>query len=453
MPARRLIRFALLLSLASQSAVAAMAAEPPAESPPDPRDEQIRLLRQELRRLRERVEVLEARAAEPAPTPPPALAAPEAPETRATAYAGGSGAEAKAENPALAEDTADEPKIDFKGAVRFNTSWVSDNPELDDKRGQSGLDLFRIGAEGEYKDLRVSAEYRFYPFMNTIHHGWIGYRPNDRHAAEFGITQVPFGILPYASHNFWFGAPYYLGLGDDYDMGLKYRYGRDALDLQLAFFKNEELNDPANLDRYSFDVVQVGDQRNEETNQFNARLAYTFGEGTSFTNEVGLSGQWGQLYNDATGEHGDHWALAAHLDSRYERWNFQFQIARYAYNPENPPGVDSRSVRLGAFATSYDVAAEGTVLVGNVAYNFPVPVDFVDSITGYNDFSAVFKDEDAFDDSFLNTTGVAIGVGPVFIYLDLIQARNMVFFGDGSLAGGGDDEWDLRANLNVGYYW
>ena len=417
------------------------------------RDAEIRLLRQELSRLRDRVDSLESqlRSERGGEDAAPVGRGGATSAEPATGYTGGSGAEETAE--AAPAEAAEEDPIRITGAVRFNTSWVTDDGPVEDKRGQSGLDLFRIGAEGERDGFSVSAEYRFYPYMETIHHGWVGYAPDEHHAFEAGITQVPFGLLPYASHNFWFGTPYYLGLADDYDVGVKYRYDRGPVDARFAFFKNEELNDASNLDRYSFDVVKVGDEQNEETNQFNARLAYTFGEGTDFINEVGVSGQWGMLYNDATSENGDFWALAAHLDSRYKRWNVQFQLARYDYNPENPAGVDPRTVRLGAFATSYDVASEGTVFVGNVAYNFPVPFDFLDSVTGYNDFSAVFKDEDAFRNSYLNTTGVAVGMGPVFVYLDFIQARNMVFFGDGSLAGGGDDDWDLRANLNVGYYW
>ena len=39
---------------------------------------------------------------------------------------------------------------------------------------------------------------------------------------QVGVHQVPFGILPWASHNFYFQLPYYLGLEDDYDLGVKH---------------------------------------------------------------------------------------------------------------------------------------------------------------------------------------------------------------------------------------
>lgn len=423
-------------------------------------ESEVERLREQVERMRDRMNRLEARldarqAAEAAETGTPAAP----PEAGGSGPAGADasaapGEEARRSEPDVAE-AAPEPSIDITGALRFNAFWESDDASSDATRGDSALDLFRIGAEGDYGDLSLSTEYRFYPFMETIHHGWIGYQWSERDEVRAGISKVPFGILPYASHNYWFGAPYYLGLADDYDIGLKYRRRDGPLELDLAFFKNGELGDATNLDRYSFDVVRTTDPRhqNEETNQVNARLAYTFGEGGNFTNEVGVSGQWGQLHNETTGDNGDAWAAAVHWDSRYKRWNFQLQLARYGYDPENPAGVSDDTVRLGAFATSYDVASEATVGVANLAYSFPPPFEFVDSLTVYNDFSAVFKDDADFRDSYLNTTGFALGSGPLFIYLDFIQARNMVFFSDGSLAGGGNDDWDLRTNLNVGYYW
>ncbi len=411
--------------------------------------EEAKLLRQEIKRLRERVELLEAQAAKPPVSKPVKADVASAAELSEVSDM------RKSESPAemVKEGSVDEPTLDIKGALRFNVFWETGNDAVKDRRGDSAFDLFRIGAEAKYKEILLSAEYRFYSFMDTLHHGWVGWEPNGLDRIEAGITKVPFGLLPYASHNFWFGVPYYLGLSDDYDIGVKYVRQDGPWDLQLAFFKNEEFSSPGNLERYSFDVVSSGDQRNEETNQGNLRIAYTTGKGTDFINEYGLSGQFGGLRNQVTGDIGNFRAYAVHWNSYFHRWNFQIQTGRQNYNPRNPVGVSDETVLLGAFATSYEVASEATFLVANVAYNFPVPFDFLDSFTGYNDFSVFVKDKDHFNHSFLNTTGLAIGSGPIFIYLDFIQSRNMVFFDGGSLAGGGNDEWNLRMNLNLGYYW
>jgi hypothetical protein len=345
-----------------------------------------------------------------------------------------------------------EKQLKLGGAIRFNYFYKNYDTAVKAKHGQSGLDLFRINADGSYRKLLFSAEYRWYPYMQTIHHGWIGYKFNDNSQLQAGITKVPFGLLPYAAHNYWFGVPYYVGLADNYDTGIKYLRTSGPWDLRLAFFKNGELGDSSNLDRYSFDVVSVGPGRNEQTNQFNARLAYTFGRDTSCSNEVGTSLLRGSLYNLDTGKNGSHWAAAAHLDSRCGRWNVQLEAARYHFSPRNPAGVSNRTVRLGAFATSYDVASAGTLGVFNVAYNLPVHWQSIDQITCYNDYSVLHKDASAFRKSQLNTTGCAIGIGPLFTYIDIIRANNMVFLGNGSLAGGGDQGWNTRFNINVGYY-
>jgi len=75
---------------------------------------------------------------------------------------------------------------------------------------------------------------------------------------------------------------YYLGLEDDYDMGVKYTHSGDRWDYAIAFFKNaEELNFGSYSDvsdsRYSYDISSIDlngdgtpDLRNKETNQVNS---------------------------------------------------------------------------------------------------------------------------------------------------------------------------------------
>ncbi|GAB3271362.1 porin [Parahaliea aestuarii] len=354
---------------------------------------------------------------------------------------------------AQAQPEADTAAIELGGALRFNVIHREDVDSSEGKRGESGLDVFRLNVDGAINNLLLSAEYRFYPYMDTIRYGWVGYQFEDDSVIQAGINQVPFGLLPYAAHNAWFGVPYYVGMADDYDMGVKYQREDGPWSGQVAFYKNEELNDAGNLDRYSYDLVLQGDQQNEEINQLNARLAYTFGKNTTCETELGGSLEAGQVYNNLSDERGDHRAYALHLDSRCGRWNFQLQGARYDYEVPDPPGVDDRVVRFGAFAGAYDVAAAGKVYVANVAYNFASPWRYIDSLTCYNDYSLLDKSLDGASDSQINTLGCAIGSGPLFTYVDYILARNMPFFGDGSLAGGGEDDWLGRLNINIGYYW
>lgn len=343
--------------------------------------------------------------------------------------------------------------VKLGGALRFNYFLKDYDSDLRTRYGDTGFDLFRLNADGQFDNLVISVEYRFYSYMNTIHHGYVGYTFDDHRQVQLGIHQVPFGLLPYDAHNFWFGVPYYLGLGDDYDSGVKYIHSSGAWNWHAAFYKNEELGDAGNLDRYSYDPVTSGAGANEETNTVNLRGAYVFNRNTDCEHELGLSGQRGELFNLDTGQKGDHWAAAAHLDSHCGRWNIQLQGIRYAFNARNPTGADDTVTTLGAFSGDFDVASEGDVYTANVAYNIDSPWPQVNLLTCYNDFSMLDKKYTGMQNSYLNTLGCLVNIGPTYTYIDLIYAENMVFLGNGSLAGGGSDDREARFNINFGIYW
>lgn len=414
----------------------------------------VRQLEAEVEHLRERLARLEARLPDARESNPGSgsVRLTERPVEEGSLAGATTGAESDTDD--LVAAPAPEPSsLRIGGALRFTARYLEDSSASRTRWGESGLDLFRLNVGGELDRVRISAELRHYPFMDTLKHGWIGYAFDDRRHVEVGVTRVPFGLLPYASHSFWFGSTYYLGFEDDHDLGVKYVREDGPLDLRVALFKGGEFNDAGDLGRYAFDLVTDAGAPDEESNRVNARVAHTFGRESGCRNEVGVSGQYGELYNSATDEDGDAWAAAAHLDSRCGRWNLQLQGLRYDFDPHRPAGAADDVVRMGAFEASYDVAAEATVWTANVAYNFDVSAPWLDSLVCYNDFSTVQKDRGDFDDSHLNVTGCALGTGPVFTYVDVIRGRNAAFLGGGSLGGGGEDDWTTRLNLNVGYYW
>lgn len=401
------------------------------------------MLRQEIESLKERLQDLERR-----------LEVEEEESAEAEA-------EARIERLRAAEEDieAEPPEepakdIDIGGALRVNYSYQSFNDESEAKRGDLAFDIFRLDIDGTYNDILLSLQYRWYSYQDVIHHGWIGYNFTEEFQGQLGVTQVPFGILPFASHNWWFGVPYYVGLEDDYDMGIKFLYEDDPWDLQFAFFKNGEWANASKLERYSYDIVKAEGQFNEETNQVNARLAYTLDHGDFGSTEIGVSGQWGQLRNSESDDEGDHWAGAAHLNGFYGPFNLMLQAAYYENDPKNPPGVDDDVVIMGAFADSFPVAAEGALYLAGLSYDVPVEWGPVNKLTFYNDYSILVKEKDGFEDSQINTLGALISANPVFTYVDLIMGKNMLYLGgpDDSLAAGEDGDWETRFNINVGYY-
>lgn len=269
---------------------------------------------------------------------------------------------------------------------------------------------------------------------------------------------MPFGLQPYASHNFWFSGAYYVGLEDDYDMGLKLLYTPGPLSVTAAFYKNGELGSAGDADRYSVDVNSAaaggyaGAQAagNEETNQGNLRVVYRFDHSDCANTEIGASLEYGQLYNNITGDNGDHWAGALHLNGNYGPINVQLEYARYEYDPENPAGFDDDIITLGGYSYSWGAPAEADLGTFNLSYSLPVNWGPITNLTFYSDNTFIEPDDSRFDTIWQNVVGTMISAGPVYTYIDIISGENMIFSGGDMTSP--DNERTTRLNVNFGYY-
>lgn len=362
------------------------------------------------------------------------------------------------------------------GALRSNfyyTSWADARGSLwPEARGSLwAFDTFRLNADGAYGPLFLSSEYRFYAGYQFLHHGYVGYRFAGPIALHAGVTKAPFGLLPFGSHNWFFLLPYYLGFEDDYDLGVKL-LATEALwglplDLQLAFFKNDEGTfTGSSLDsaRYSYDMVRTregdlayagfdGATALEETNQGNVRAAYTLAHGPIGQTTLGASGQVGAILDRQSGAHGFRWAAAAHLEGQYDRINLMLEWIRYGFEPANG---GTPSVTMGAYDAPYQVASFGTLYVAGLAYTLPFTFGPFSEILAYHDYSLLNKDQAGFAPSQMNVTGMRLTAGPFVTYLDLAAGQNHPWLGPGygsALAEGrADAPWEFRLNLNQGYY-
>lgn len=352
------------------------------------------------------------------------------------------------------------PDIRIGGALRVNYGYQDWSETSKDKGGDFAFDTFRFNLDGSIKDIIFSAEYRFYPEydFNTIHHGYMGYNFTDDLQVQLGIHQVPFGLQPFASHNFWFSGLYYIGLEDDYDMGIKLLYNPGPWRISGAFYKNDELGRPSSSDRYSVDVISSADggyagaqaAGNEETNQGNLRIAYQFDHSACANTEIGVSGEYGQLYNNVTGKDGDHWASAIHLNGNYGRFNLQLEYLHYEYNPKNPAGFDDDIITMGGYSYSWGVPRKGDAAVFNLAYTVPVSWGPISHLTFYSDNTVIIPRKSRFDDIWQNVVGTMISAGPVFTYIDVISGENMIFSGGDMTEP--NNERTTRVNVNFGYY-
>lgn len=365
------------------------------------------------------------------------------------------------EQAAKDELQAQESSVKFGGAVRTNYVYEDYNDANADRGGDFDFDLFRIDVSGNYKDLIFSAQYRWFEYMNVVQHAWVGYNFTEQQQAKIGVTQVPFGLLTYASNNYFFSSNFYLGLEDDHDLGLNYTYKGDNNQFDFAFYKNDEQGGidgfvSDRTDRYAYDVVGIrldGEDAYDapsdgyaagEVNTFNARYAHTFAF-NDVSVELGASLQAGQLEIE-NGTDGDNVAAAIHSMINYDRWNVKLQVTDYKYDVD---GMDVDRIVVAAYHFYDSIPAEATTYIANLAYSLPVEIGPISNLTFYNDYSLVTDKPAAMPDTFMNVTGMAISAGGLYTYVDFVVAENQPFIG-GTMVGDGDT--NTRFNINFGYY-
>ena len=333
-----------------------------------------------------------------------------------------------------------------------------------------GFDVFLLKANAKYKGLKLNAEYRFYSEDfggSMLKQGWIAYDFNENDELQFGLTQVPFGITKYNSNSFFFSLNYYVGLEDDHDMGLKYIHQGEKWDYNLAFFKNaEELRFGASSDvsnnRYSYDVGSIdmtGDGnlniRNKEVNQLNGNLSYKI-ENPNAKHRLGVSVQYGGLFNLDTEEMGNHYALAAYYEAQAGNIGIKAQLVNYKYNPENPMGEADDVIAMTAYGAPYLIAAEASIYTLGLSYSIPLDWGPVSNVAIYNDFGYMDKAESKFEDSMMNVTGAMFTAGNIYTLVDFAAGKNQPWLGsewtNALAAGAPDAEWEMRFNINIGYY-
>ena len=364
----------------------------------------------------------------------------------------------------------EKPTVEIGGALRFNYNYSSWKDAQKKRGGDFGYDVFLLKAKAKYKGLKLNAEYRFYSEDfggGMLKQGWIAYDFNEKDELQFGLTQVPFGITQYNSNSFFFSLNYYVGLEDDHDMGLKYIHQGEKWDYTLAFFKNaEELRFGGNSDvsnsRYSYDVGSIdlnGDGnlniRNKEVNQLNGNLSYKI-ENPNAKHRVGVSAQYGGLFNLDTEEMGNHYALAAYYEAQVGKLGVKAQLVNYKYNPENPNGEADDVVAMTAYGAPYLIASEASIYTLGLSYSVPLDWGPVSNVVIYNDFGYMDKTESSFEDSMMNVTGAMFTAGNIYTLVDFAAGKNQPWLGaewtNALAAGTPDAEWEMRFNINIGYY-
>ena len=382
----------------------------------------------------------------------------------------------------------DEPSLHVGGAVRYNVLLSSYESDIDAGNSQFTWDTWRINVLYDNPGgIGLNFEYRFYPTFAThfIKQGWLDYSFNESTELQLGVTQVPFGNIQYNSNNWWFSLPYYVGLEDDHDMGLKLIKQTENMEWHVAYFFQAAPEGPVfgesnfgvgGSGRYSYDVIPEGNVSLTERNQFNIRGAYQLSNDMG-SGEVGASFQFGQLYNTVNDLFDSQYAFALHADYTMGRFNIKPQFLYYAMNADDDDGNELSTVYMGAYGIPYEVSTEAWIATLGVAYSYDVDWGPVTNINFYNDFSYMqntvgegtttrANDETLtldqnFQSTIQNITGFLVTAGPVYTYFDIAQGVNHPWltdrFGVGVGPGHedlglGESEYNIRFNINIGYY-
>ena len=342
---------------------------------------------------------------------------------------------------AIGNARAADSGFDPGGALRLNYGWKDY-----DRDDRFDLELVRLDLECERGRFICSAQYRWYDGFSAVHHAWVGVQATDAQQVRVGVLQAPFGLLPYASHSFWFGSGYYLGIEDDYDLGAAWTGERGSWRGDLALFASDEYGTGREDGRYSFDVATTAERPFRERGRLVGRVERSIGHG-DWTTRLGGSLSLGEVERRPDGARFGHQAAALHVESRRGPLELEAQWARYRFD------VPGERIALTAFLFPFEIAAEADVLTANAAWTFD-DVGGFDSITCYNDYSTTRAHGAGVADSVQNVTGCSFARGVMFTYVDWIAGRNMWFAGGPGIGidNGASDRWHSRLNVNVGVY-
>jgi hypothetical protein len=124
----------------------------------------------------------------------------------------------------------------------------------------------------------------------------------------------------------------------------------------------------------------------------------------------------------------------------------------YDYNALDNEGEEIEQVQMGAYGSSYMVAAEASLYVIGLAYSIDVDWGPISNIQPYIDYTLTDKANGDFYDTEQLVPGMLITAGGIYTYVDYAMGKNHPWFA-GSLGSGAEDaDWNSRFNINIGYY-
>lgn len=339
-----------------------------------------------------------------------------------------------------------------------------------DKHGSAGslvLDYFDLNATGQYGKLTYAADYRWsttnFKSGQYLHYAWADYAfgQGDSSHIRGGMFKVPFGNLPYGYQSFWANLGYYAGLTDNDAAGVGYRYEANGWRFDLDAFKNADLGQQSTYGANPTSSINSGQYKGlgyRLINGGNARLGYTFNLNGDNTLNVSAAARGGQLEVDRAGSSvggGNRWAATVAADANLGNWVLQGQIADYKYNVPGDAKVPTDTITMQDYGYDYNMPAKGQLYTATIGRNFPVDMGPISNFEIYDDYGYLHSGVGSHDnagnrigDVQENVAGVAMTAGPVYVWAEMISAKNGAMAFDGPNNG----KWYHRFNLTAAFY-
>ena len=394
------------------------------------------------------------------------------------------------EETAEAVEAAEPKKSPLKigGALRINyvygTYGDEDNPHRrGEKIGDADLEIFRLNSDLDYHNVISRIEYRWYDNYSMIHTAWLGYKLGELGTVKAGVVRVPFGPTPYGISSSWFfDQHFYVGLADDMDLGIKWSDTLGKVALDVAYYPMGEFQtDGGSLKSslYAYDIVTweekvdangnvewgAGENGYNEQHQVNLRAIYAI-ENIA---DVGASLQFGMLKGTNVGDDdsGTHYAVSAHMKNTVSDFTLYSQLSYYAHNiTDDPPWGTADLIPMGAYDFAWPVASKGLIPAVSLRYGGidTSGVSWIDSVTPYLEASTILKPGTDYNPSTMVILGASWTLlTNLYLYSDLALSNGNFFVGNdgdaysnintvGDFGANGNDKWNVRVNLNFGYY-
>jgi len=364
-------------------------------------------------------------------------------------------------------------EINIGGAVRYQYTWSGYDNDNKDRGGDLDFNLFRLDLDGKVGDFILSAQYRWYDYMDVVHHAWLGYQPTDNQIVKLGIQEVPFGNFPASANSFFYSTAFFVGIQADFDTGLNWTYEDNDYRFDIGYYFNDELGGvdgwvEDRKDRYSSDVLGIrlnsegiSDKPQAqlgESDTLNLRMSKHIQLTKQLHIEPGISYQFGDLSQDGKWieieglgqDHtivGGHSSWAAHMSADWQQLNIRLQYAGYEYQIDN---MDIDQFAIGSYNYYSSIPASADAWLVNLAWTQELNWGSISKIRYFNDYSRLINKSGGLKDTWMNSTGLIVSAGPLYTYIEYFIAQNQPFIG-GNLVGNSDST-EERFNVNLGFY-